>query len=261
MPDNRFKAFQQHSWVWTVIHTKDCLLGLFLVPDLLSLGGKLHLSLSETKAYWYNQHAKLHRMETPNYSLQKGRARWNQKFLQWWSITWLIKLVEPQIPRFKSTRLNPKIQIYQTFPPNSQTYINYNNLPLKDIGLGHPISSPVLQRMRMEIPKALAFITVAATILGSSSVEGQTRSPCTASMINNFTPCFNVITGSSNNGSSQKESCCTTLRSLSGISMDCACLLLTANVPVPLPINAALALILPTSCNIANLPNQCKGEN
>ncbi|CAK9323473.1 unnamed protein product [Citrullus colocynthis] len=114
--------------------------------------------------------------------------------------------------------------------------------------------------MRMEIPKALVFITVAATILGSSSVEGQTRSPCTASMINNFTPCFNVITGSSNNGSSQKESCCTTLRSLSGISMDCACLLLTANVPVPLPINAALALILPTSCNIANLPNQCKAS-
>ncbi|XP_022145882.1 non-specific lipid transfer protein GPI-anchored 2-like [Momordica charantia] len=112
----------------------------------------------------------------------------------------------------------------------------------------------------METFKALAFISVAATILGSSSVKGQIRSPCTASMINNFTPCFNVITGSSNNGSSQKESCCTTLRSLSGISMDCACLLLTANVPVPLPINAALALILPTSCNITNLPAQCKAS-
>ncbi|XP_038888493.1 non-specific lipid transfer protein GPI-anchored 2-like [Benincasa hispida] len=114
--------------------------------------------------------------------------------------------------------------------------------------------------MAMEILKALAFITVAATILGSFSVEGQTRSSCTTSMINNFTPCFNVITGSSNNGSSQKESCCTTLRSLSGTSMDCACLLLTANVPVPLPINAALALILPTSCNITNLPAQCKAS-
>ncbi|KAG7011225.1 hypothetical protein SDJN02_26128, partial [Cucurbita argyrosperma subsp. argyrosperma] len=111
----------------------------------------------------------------------------------------------------------------------------------------------------MAILKALAFISVAATILRSCSVEGQIRSPCTASMINNFTPCFNVITGSSSNGSSQKESCCTTLSSLSGISMDCVCLLLAANVPVPLPINAALALVLPSSCNITNLPAQCKG--
>ncbi|XP_022963467.1 non-specific lipid transfer protein GPI-anchored 2-like [Cucurbita moschata] len=112
----------------------------------------------------------------------------------------------------------------------------------------------------MAILKALAFISVAATILRSCSVEGQIRSPCTASMINNFTPCFNVITGSSSNGSSQKESCCTTLSSLSGISMDCVCLLLTANVPVPLPINAALALVLPSSCNITNLPAQCKAS-
>ncbi|KGN47903.1 protein YLS3 [Cucumis sativus] len=110
----------------------------------------------------------------------------------------------------------------------------------------------------MEILKALAFITVAATILGSFSVEGQIPYPCTTSMINNFTPCFNAITGSSSNGSSQQESCCTSLRSLSGTSMDCACLLLTANVPVPLPINAALGLILPSSCNISNLPAQCK---
>ncbi|KAA0057312.1 non-specific lipid transfer protein GPI-anchored 2-like [Cucumis melo var. makuwa] len=112
--------------------------------------------------------------------------------------------------------------------------------------------------MTMEILKALAYITVAATILGSFSVEGQTPYPCTTSMMNNFTPCFNAITGSSSNGSSQQESCCTSLRSLSGTSMDCACLLLTANVPVPLPINAALGLILPSSCNISNLPAQCK---
>ncbi|KAL0550997.1 hypothetical protein IC582_010067 [Cucumis melo] len=114
--------------------------------------------------------------------------------------------------------------------------------------------------MTMEILKALAYITVAATILGSFSVEGQTPYPCTTSMMNNFTPCFNAITGSSSNGSSQQESCCTSLRSLSGTSMDCACLLLTANVPVPLPINAALGLILPSSCNISNLPAQCKAS-
>ena len=38
-----------------------------------------------------------------------------------------------------------------------------------------------------------------------------------------------------NNGSSQQESHCTTPRSLSGISMDCACPLPTANVHHPKP--------------------------
>ncbi|KAK9945268.1 hypothetical protein M0R45_010792 [Rubus argutus] len=92
------------------------------------------------------------------------------------------------------------------------------------------------------------------------SVNGQISTPCTASMLSTFTPCLNYITGSSSNGSSPTRDCCRTLKSLMGTGMDCACLLVTANVPVQLPINRTLALSLPKACKMGGVPLQCKAS-
>ncbi|EXB22121.1 hypothetical protein L484_002435 [Morus notabilis] len=87
------------------------------------------------------------------------------------------------------------------------------------------------------------------------SVNGQI---CTASMVSTFTPCLNFVTGSSNNGSLPSTGCCSSLKSILSTSVDCACLLITANVPVQLPINRTLAISLPRVCNMDNVPTQCK---
>ncbi|KAK8588328.1 hypothetical protein V6N12_022777 [Hibiscus sabdariffa] len=79
-------------------------------------------------------------------------------------------------------------------------------------------------------------------------------------MITTFTPCLNFITGSSSNGSSPTQDCCGSLRSLISRSMDCACLIIAANIPFQLPVNRTLALGLPRACNMAGVPVQCKAS-
>ncbi|KAJ8899383.1 hypothetical protein K2173_018357 [Erythroxylum novogranatense] len=92
------------------------------------------------------------------------------------------------------------------------------------------------------------------------SVNGQISTPCTASMISSFTPCINYVTGSSANGTSPTSTCCSTLKTLMSTSMDCTCLVLTANIPVQLPFNRTLALSLPRACNMDGVPIQCKAS-
>ncbi|XP_041016555.1 non-specific lipid transfer protein GPI-anchored 16 [Juglans microcarpa x Juglans regia] len=106
----------------------------------------------------------------------------------------------------------------------------------------------------------LAAISATLLVFSSILVNGQISTPCTTSMISSFTPCFSFITGSTSNGRSPTSDCCGSLRSLMGTGMDCACLLLTANVPVPLPINRTLALSLPQACNMGGVPLQCKAS-
>ncbi|CAL1383004.1 unnamed protein product [Linum trigynum] len=81
--------------------------------------------------------------------------------------------------------------------------------------------------------------------------------PCTASMVTSFTPCINFVTGSSSNGTSPAASCCVALKELVAASMDCACLLLTANVPIQLPFAGPLSIPLPRPCKMA-VPLRCK---
>ncbi|KAK9146627.1 hypothetical protein Sjap_006530 [Stephania japonica] len=90
--------------------------------------------------------------------------------------------------------------------------------------------------------------------------SAQITTPCTLSMISSFTPCMNFITGSSSNGSSPTRDCCGSLRSLMSSAMDCACLLVTASVPLNLPINQTLAISLPRACNVGGVPVQCKAS-
>ncbi|PIA44978.1 hypothetical protein AQUCO_01700504v1 [Aquilegia coerulea] len=99
-------------------------------------------------------------------------------------------------------------------------------------------------------------------VLSIMSINGQITTPCTASMISSFSPCMGFITGSSPNGSSPTSQCCGTLRQLVSGSMDCACLIITANVPIqlPNPINRTLAISLPRACNMGGVPLGCKAS-
>ncbi|GAB4841610.1 hypothetical protein Ancab_022324 [Ancistrocladus abbreviatus] len=109
---------------------------------------------------------------------------------------------------------------------------------------------------------ASVFATLATVLINlfSFPVNGQISTPCSISMINNFTPCLNYITGSSANGTSPTGDCCSAVRSIMGTSMDCTCLLVTASVPLPININRILALSLPRACNTGGIPLQCKAS-
>lgn len=108
----------------------------------------------------------------------------------------------------------------------------------------------------------IMMLLSATLVINLVTVTGQISTPCTTSMITNFTPCANYITGSTNNnGLVPSATCCDAFKSLMGTNMQCACLLVTANVPLPLPINRALALFLPQACNVNGMPSQCKGTN
>ncbi|KAK2998373.1 hypothetical protein RJ639_023910, partial [Escallonia herrerae] len=127
-----------------------------------------------------------------------------------------------------------------------------HNLPFK----------PLCALPDMECAKAipcLNAVLAALLILSVISVEGQISTPCTASMITSFTPCINFITGSTGNGASPTAGCCDSLRSLTSSSMDCACLIITGNVPFSLPINRTLSISLPRACKSGGVPIQCKG--
>ncbi|KAL3725616.1 mucin-1 [Eucalyptus grandis] len=106
---------------------------------------------------------------------------------------------------------------------------------------------------------ALVLASALCVITPFMSVDAQISTPCSASMISTFTPCFNFITGSSANGSSPSSSCCDSFKKLLGTSLECTCLVVTANVPIPLPVNRTLALSLPQACN-GGLPLQCKAS-
>ncbi|XWS31549.1 hypothetical protein CRYUN_Cryun23aG0085800 [Craigia yunnanensis] len=111
----------------------------------------------------------------------------------------------------------------------------------------------------MEGFKVFQLIAILST-LSIISVKGQTTTACTASLISSFTPCLNFITGSTGNGSSPTQGCCGSLKTLMSSGMDCACLIITANIPFQMPINRTLALRLPRACNMGGVPVQCKAS-
>ncbi|KAJ8630725.1 hypothetical protein MRB53_024048 [Persea americana] len=115
----------------------------------------------------------------------------------------------------------------------------------------------------MEALKFLQFIILSVLVglpILMMTVTGQISTACANSMISSFTPCLNFITGSSGNGSSPSRDCCSALGSIIQSSTDCACLVLTGNVPFQLPINRTLAISLPRACNIASVPLQCRAS-
>lgn len=103
---------------------------------------------------------------------------------------------------------------------------------------------------------SLALILSLSLVL--SSVKAQISTPCSMSMISSFTPCLNYVTGSSGTGSSPTKDCCNSLISLMTDNMECACLIITGNVPVSIPFVNNLAISLPRVCK-SSVPLQCKG--
>ncbi|XP_054804058.1 non-specific lipid transfer protein GPI-anchored 16-like [Prosopis cineraria] len=116
----------------------------------------------------------------------------------------------------------------------------------------------------MEQLKAFHMAVISAVLMvilgGNSAVTGQINTPCTTSMISSFTPCANLITGSTNNGAVPSSTCCESLRSLVNTSVDCACLVISASVPFQLPFSSTLALSLTRACNMNAVPAQCKAS-
>ncbi|KAI3878513.1 hypothetical protein MKX03_023963 [Papaver bracteatum] len=104
---------------------------------------------------------------------------------------------------------------------------------------------------------AISLIILAVCVL---PVYGQITTACSAPTITSFTPCLNFITGSSGSGTSPTSDCCSTFKEIMGSSMDCACLLITGNVPFQLPINRTLAISLPRACKMSGVPVECKAN-
>ncbi|PKA66084.1 hypothetical protein AXF42_Ash010494 [Apostasia shenzhenica] len=116
--------------------------------------------------------------------------------------------------------------------------------------------------MRMRSAAAMAAAAVFLLLLGlmSFSASGQITTSCTSSLISSFTPCLNFLTGSTDGGGgggSPTAACCSTLSSLISSSTQCACLIVTGNVPLSLPINRTLAVSLPRLCRGRTVPLQC----
>ncbi|KAK4355510.1 hypothetical protein RND71_024481 [Anisodus tanguticus] len=107
----------------------------------------------------------------------------------------------------------------------------------------------------MENSKVSILLTL-VVFSGFKVLNGQINTACTSSILSTFTPCFNYLTGSSGNGSSPTEDCCNSLKSSMSDSIDCACLIVTGNVPVSIPFIRTLAVSLPQACN-TGVPVKC----
>ncbi|CAA7026527.1 unnamed protein product [Microthlaspi erraticum] len=76
-------------------------------------------------------------------------------------------------------------------------------------------------------------------------------------MLSSMTGCMSFLTGG---GNSPTSDCCEALKSLTGTGMDCLCLIVTAGVPLNLPINRTLAISLPSACDMPGVPVKCKAS-
>lgn len=87
-------------------------------------------------------------------------------------------------------------------------------------------------------------------------ILAQISTPCSPTMLSSVTGCMSFLTGG---GSSPTSDCCEALKSLTGTGLDCLCLIVTASVPINIPINRTLAISLPRACGMPGVPVKCKG--
>ncbi|XP_062187966.1 non-specific lipid transfer protein GPI-anchored 20-like [Phragmites australis] len=102
----------------------------------------------------------------------------------------------------------------------------------------------------------LAAAAAVTALAAPASGQAPTAVSCTASLVTSFTPCLSFITNSTNG--SPTADCCQSLAALVNASTGCACLILTGNVPLGVPINRTLAVTLPRACNTMSVPLQCR---
>ena len=113
--------------------------------------------------------------------------------------------------------------------------------------------------MGLKLNLIVRLLAVVAALAAPASGQAGAAS-CTASLITSFTPCLNFLTNStSGGGSPPTQDCCRSLAALVNASTGCACLILTGNVPLGVPVNRTLAVALPKACHSAAVPLQCRG--
>lgn len=111
------------------------------------------------------------------------------------------------------------------------------------------------------ICRVITTILVLIVAISVSPVYGKITTSCSASVVSSFTPCLSYVTGSGGNGVFPSSQCCYNIKEIVGTSMDCACLLITGNVPFSSsPINRTLAKSLLLACNMSGVPFVCKGN-
>ncbi|CAF2313212.1 hypothetical protein HID58_037520 [Brassica napus] len=88
-------------------------------------------------------------------------------------------------------------------------------------------------------------------------ILAQISTPCSPTMLSSVTGCMSFLTGG---GSSPTSDCCEALKSLTGTGLDCLCLIVTASVPINIPINRTLAISLPRACGMPGVPVKCKAS-
>ncbi|CAN6203147.1 unnamed protein product [Urochloa humidicola] len=121
--------------------------------------------------------------------------------------------------------------------------------------------------MGLNLNLIVRLLAVAAAAVASLSVPASGQggaASCTASLITSFTPCLNFLTNSTNGGggsAAPTQECCRSLGELMSASTGCACLILTGNVPLGVPVNRTLAVALPKACKSAAVPLQCRGTS
>ncbi|KAG2631971.1 non-specific lipid transfer protein GPI-anchored 20-like [Panicum virgatum] len=112
--------------------------------------------------------------------------------------------------------------------------------------------------MGLKLNLIVRLLAVVAALAAPASGQAGAAS-CTASLITSFTPCLNFLTNStSGGGSPPTQDCCRSLAALVNASSGCACLILTGNVPLGVPVNRTLAVTLPKACHSAAVPLQCR---
>ncbi|KAL0758066.1 hypothetical protein Bca101_095734 [Brassica carinata] len=107
-------------------------------------------------------------------------------------------------------------------------------------------------------PKSFLISSLIFCLLSNSPILmslAQINNPCSPTMLSSVTWCMSFLTGGA---SSPTSDCCEALISLTGTGMDCLCLIVTANVPLDLPVNRTLAISLPRACGV---PVQCKASS
>ncbi|GER34278.1 lipid-transfer protein [Striga asiatica] len=104
--------------------------------------------------------------------------------------------------------------------------------------------------------KLLMMLGLSTMVLSISFVSGQVNAPCTSTMMTTFSPCINFLSNAT--GTTPPPDCCNSIRSLMANGKDCLCLLATGAFPFRIPVNRTSAISLPTSCNMPQVPLQCR---
>ncbi|ESQ36378.1 hypothetical protein EUTSA_v10008963mg [Eutrema salsugineum] len=108
-------------------------------------------------------------------------------------------------------------------------------------------------------PKIFLISALIFSLLSSTPILiiAQINTPCSPNMLSSVSGCMDFLTGG---GNSPTTGCCGALKSLTGTGMDCLCLIVTANVPLNIPINRTLAISLPRACGMPGVPVECKAS-